>query len=90
MTKNCVVLIETDIFNKAVKSYILKPIRNLFTPHDVNMLRYCGEMTCVEEIYILLEILTSLLKVKNHNLSLTYESNSLSCLGRIFLDILCI
>ena len=47
--KLCVVLIEADIFNEAVQGSILKPLRNLYTKFDVNTLRHCGEMVCVEE-----------------------------------------
>ena len=49
MTKNCVVLIEADIFNKAVQGNIPKPLKNLYIKFDVNTLRHCGEMACVEE-----------------------------------------
>ena len=48
MAKIC--LIETDIFNNAVQAIIPKPLGNLCTEFDVNTLRYCGEMACVEEI----------------------------------------
>ena len=47
--KLCVVLIEADIFNKAVQGNIPKPLRNLYIKFDVNTLRHCGEMACVEE-----------------------------------------
>ena len=47
--KSCVVLIEADIFNKAVQGNIPIPLRNLYTNFDVNTLRGCGEMACVEE-----------------------------------------
>ena len=47
--KFCVLLIEADIFNKAVQENILKPLRNLYTEFDVNTLRHCGEMAWVEE-----------------------------------------
>ena len=47
--KLCVVLIEADIFNKAVQGNIPKPLRNLYIKFDVNTLRYCGEMARVEE-----------------------------------------
>ena len=47
--KLCVVLIEADIFNKAVQGNIPIPLRNLYTNFDVNTLRGCGEMACVEE-----------------------------------------
>ena len=47
--KLCVVLIEADIFNKAVQGNIPKPLRNLYIKVDVNTLRHCGEMACVEE-----------------------------------------
>ena len=50
MTKKlCVVLIEADIFNKAVQGNIPKPLKNLYIKFDVNTLRHCGEMACVEE-----------------------------------------
>ena len=42
----CVVLIEADIFNKAVQGNIPKPLRNLHINFDV---RHCAEMVCVEE-----------------------------------------
>ena len=45
----CAVLIEADIFNKAVQENIPKPLRNLYINFDVNTLRNCGEMACVEE-----------------------------------------
>ena len=45
----CVVLIEADIFNKAVQGNIPKPLKNLYIKFDVNTLRHCGEMACVEE-----------------------------------------
>ena len=47
--KLCVVLIEADIFNKAVQGNIPKPLKNLYIKFDVNTLRHCGEMACVEE-----------------------------------------
>ena len=47
--KLSVVLIEPDIFNKAVEGNIPKPLRNLYIKFDVNTLRHCGEMPCVEE-----------------------------------------
>ena len=47
--KLCVVLIEADIFNKAVQRNIPKPLRNLYIKFDVNTLRHCGEMACEEE-----------------------------------------
>ena len=47
--KLCAVLIEADIFNKAVQGNIPKPLRNLYTKFDVNTLRLCGEMAWVEE-----------------------------------------
>ena len=47
--KLCVVLIEADIFNKAVQGNIPKPLRNLYIKFDVDTLRHCGEMACVEE-----------------------------------------
>ena len=47
--KLSVVLIEADIFNKAVEGNIPKPLRNLYIKFDVNTLRHCGEMPCVEE-----------------------------------------
>ena len=47
--KLCLVLIEADIFNKAVQANIPKPLRNLYIKFDVNALRQCGEMACVEE-----------------------------------------
>ena len=43
MTKLCVVLIEADIFNKAVQGNIPKPLKNLYIK------LHCGEMACVEE-----------------------------------------
>ena len=43
------VLIKADIFNKAVQGNIPTPLRNLYTRFDVNTLRHCGEMACVEE-----------------------------------------
>ena len=46
--KLCVVLVEADIFNKAVQGNIPKPLRNLFTKFDVNTLIHCGEMAWVE------------------------------------------
>ena len=49
MTKTCVVLIEAYIFNKAVQGNMLKPLRNFYINFDVNTLRHCGEMACVEE-----------------------------------------
>ena len=50
MTKKlCLVLIEADIFNKAVQGNIPKPLRNLYIKVDVNTLRHCGEMACVEQ-----------------------------------------
>ena len=50
MTKKlCVVQIEADIFNEAVQGNIPKPLRSLYTKFDVNTLRYCGEIVCVEE-----------------------------------------
>ena len=45
----CVVLIEAYIFNKAVQGNMPKPLRNLYIKFDVNTLRHCGEMACVEE-----------------------------------------
>ena len=45
----CVVLIEADIFNKAVQGNISKPLRHLYINFDVNTLRNCAEMACVEE-----------------------------------------
>ena len=50
---------KADIFNKAVCPNIPKPLRSFCTKFDVNALRYCGEMACVEE-YLHLETLTSL------------------------------
>ena len=47
--KLCVVLIEADIFNKAMQANIPKPLRNLYIKFDVNTLRHCGEMACAEE-----------------------------------------
>ena len=47
--KLCAVLIEVDIFNKAVQGNIPKPLRNLYTKFDVNTLRLCGEMAWVEQ-----------------------------------------
>ena len=47
--KLCVVLIEADIFNKAVQGNIPQPLKNLYIKFDVNTLRHCGEMACVEE-----------------------------------------
>ena len=47
--KLCVVLIEADIFNKAVQGNIPKPLKNLYIKFDVNTPRHCGEMACVEE-----------------------------------------
>ena len=46
--KLCVVLIEADVFNKAVQGNIPKPLRNLYSKFDVNTLRHCGEMAWVE------------------------------------------
>ena len=45
----CVVLIEADIFNKAVQGNVPKPLKNLYIKFDVNTLRHCVEMACVEE-----------------------------------------
>ena len=42
-------MIEADIFNKVVQGNIPKPLRNLYITFDVNTLRHCGEMACVEE-----------------------------------------
>ena len=42
-------MVEADIFNKAVQGNILKPLKNLYIKFDVNTLRHCGEMACVEE-----------------------------------------
>ena len=42
-------MIEADIFNKAVEGNIPKSLRNLYIKFDVNTLRHCGEMPCVEE-----------------------------------------
>ena len=42
-------MIEADIFNKAVQGNIPKPLKNLYIKFDVNTLRHCGEMACVEE-----------------------------------------
>ena len=47
--KLCVVLIKKDIFNKAVQGNIPRPLRKLYVKFDVNTLRHCGEMACVEE-----------------------------------------
>ena len=47
-------------FNKAVQGNMPTPLRNLYIKFYVNRLRHCGEMAHVEEIYILLETLTSL------------------------------
>ena len=47
--KLCVVLIEADIFNEVVQGNIPKPLRNLYTKFNMNTLRHCGEMACVEE-----------------------------------------
>ena len=51
MTQICVVLNEADIFNKAVQGNIPKPLRNLYIKLDVNTLRQCGEMACVEDLH---------------------------------------
>ena len=64
--KLCVVLIEADIFNKAVQGNIPKPLRKLYTKFDVTTLRHCGEMACAEELCILLETLISLSSVQIH------------------------
>ena len=46
--KMCVVLIEADIFSKAVHGNIPKPLKNLYTKFDVNTLRPCGKIAWVE------------------------------------------
>ena len=61
-----VVLIEADIFNKAVQANIPMPLRNLYINFDVNTLRQCGEMACVEEhLHTFLKTLTSLFIATN-------------------------
>ena len=66
MTKKlCVVLIEADVFNKAVQRNIPKPLRNLCIKFDVNTLRQCGEMACVEDLILVLPILILVLPLHN-------------------------
>ena len=49
MAKILCSLIKAPIFNKAVHENIPKPLRNLYINFDVNTLRHCAEMACVEE-----------------------------------------